>query len=404
MHCDLNNFFASVECLEHPELKGVPTAVAGSVENRHGIILAKNEPAKRFGVKTAEAVWQARQKCPSLVILEPHYEKYTAFSREAREIYRRYTEFIEPFGIDECWLDVTGSLLLFGDGKTIADRIRGEIKRELGITASAGVSFNKVFAKLGSDIKKPDATTVIPHDTFREKIWRLPASDMLGVGKATGHTLSRMGLLTIGDVARADPVLLRAALGKGGEYLWYCANGMDGSPVRKDGSFPPPKSIGRSTTKPFDLESEEQVRVTLISLCESVAHSLRENHALAGTIQLGVRDTSLVTYEHQRRLLTPTRLVGRLVETGLELYSEVNSRGEPLRSIGIRACELVNENECVQLSLDCDARRLEKLEAIESSVDSLRSRFGKNCIRRASLIDLNEPDSHPVLRSMLRFF
>ena len=247
LHCDMNNFYASVECMLNPELKNKPVAVCGSVEERHGIVLAKNYAAKAFGVSTGEAIWQAKQKCQDLVIVEPHYEQYMKFSKLAREIYGRYTDQIEPYGMDECWLDVTGSGCM-GTGFEIADEIRRTVKFELGLTISAGVSFNKIFAKLGSDMKKPDAITCIEADSFQEKIWCLPASDLLGVGRATEKVLSGYGIHTIGELAATSDDFLKCRLGKNGLAIKKYANGLDDSPVMRSDYVSPVKSIGHGIT------------------------------------------------------------------------------------------------------------------------------------------------------------
>ena len=387
LHCDLNNFFASVECLGREDLKGKPVAVAGSVEKRHGIILAKNDPAKKFGVKTAEAVWQAEQKCPDLVLLPPHYEKYNYYSNIVREIYEKYTDVIEPFGIDECWLDVTGSTMLFGSGEKMANEIRETVKKETGLTVSVGVSFNKIFAKLGSDYKKPDAVTVIDKEHFREIVWPLDAGEMLGVGRATKQSLRRLGLMTIGDIAATKPETLRMVLGKGGETLWRFASGLDNSPVISSQFAPPPKSIGRSTTPPRNLCPQNDMVLVLLKLCDRVSHSLRENHALAGVVQVHIRDTNLNITEHQRKLSEPIRLTELLFKTGAELINEVWLDNVPLRSIGIRACELTSENECIQLSLGQDYGRLERLEKIETEIEKIRSRFGRESVIRCRQLE-----------------
>lgn len=247
LHCDMNNFYASVECMLNPELKNKPVAVCGSVEERHGIVLAKNYAAKAFGVSTGEAIWQAKQKCQDLVIVEPHYEQYMKFSKLARGIYGRYTDQIEPYGMDECWLDVTGSGCM-GTGFEIADEIRRTVKFELGLTISAGVSFNKIFAKLGSDMKKPDAITCIEADSFQEKIWCLPASDLLGVGRATEKVLSGYGIHTIGELAATSDDFLKCRLGKNGLAIKKYANGLDDSPVMRSDYVSPVKSIGHGIT------------------------------------------------------------------------------------------------------------------------------------------------------------
>ncbi|MCC8169630.1 MAG: DNA polymerase IV [Oscillospiraceae bacterium] len=232
LHCDCNGFFASVECALNPKLKNVPMAVGGDPESRHGIILGKNELAKPFNIMTAETIWQAKQKCPELVIVPPHHDVYRRYSKRINDIYKQYTDLVEPFGIDESWLDVTGSRRLFGDGKTIADELRARIKEEIGLTSSECVSFNKVFAKLGSDYKKPDATTVFSRENWRELIFPLPAKDLLYVGKTTAGALSLMGINTIGELAAADKSSLEKRLGKAGTMLYTYANGLDDSPVK----------------------------------------------------------------------------------------------------------------------------------------------------------------------------
>lgn len=382
LHCDLNNFFAAVECLGKDEFKGKPVAVAGSVEKRHGIILAKNEIAKKFGIKTAEAIWQAQQKCPDLVLLSPHYELYNSYSQTVRQIYERYTDMIEPFGIDECWLDVSGSTFLFGSGEQIAQSIRQAVKSETGLTISVGVSFNKVFAKLGSDLKKPDAVTVISRDNFKKIVWPLDIGELIGVGKATKQSLYRIGLFTIGDVAKANPDMLKLVLGKAGESLWRYTNGLDNSPVISSEFAPPPKSIGRSTTPPENLCTREDIMAVLIKLCDRVSASLRQNHALAGVVQVHIRDTKLNITEHQRKLDEPIRLTELLFRTGCELINEIWDKKTPLRSIGIRAAQLVPQDESFQLSLGCDYKRLERLEKLECVIGDTRERYGKDSIVR----------------------
>ena len=261
LHSDMNNFYASVEILYDPSLNGRPVAVAGDEEARHGIVLAKNDLAKQFGIRTGQVLWEARQQCPELICVPAHYERYLHFSALARDIYISYTDQVEAFGLDECWLDVTGSVGLFGDGVTIANDIRARIRRELGLTVSVGVSYNKVFAKLGSDMKKPDATSVITPDNFRETAWRLPVSDLLYVGPATTRKLAQFGIHTIGALAQADQGFLYSLLGKNGIMLHRFANGQDHSGVRRYYAVPPMKSIGNSTTAPRDLVSEDDVKI-----------------------------------------------------------------------------------------------------------------------------------------------
>ena len=391
LHCDLNNFFASVECLSHPEYRDVPMAVCGSVEERHGIVLAKNEQAKKFGVKTAEAIWEAQVKCPELVIAPPHYDEYVKYSKLVRSIYEEYTDRVEPFGMDECWLDVSGSTLIFGSKREIADEIRRRIKRETGLTISVGVSFNKVFAKLASDMKKPDAVTVIDRDHFRSIVWKLPAEDMIGVGRATKKRLNSIGIYTIGDIAKTDLSTLRLTFGKSGEQLWRFAAGKDLSPVLSKSEIPPAKSVGRSVTCAHDLKSTDEVSAVMLYLTGKVAASLRENHAMATAVQIHIRDENLIVKECQAPLSQPTRIIEMLFSLGMELFSKTWNWDKNVRSIGIRACDLVAEDSFSQYNLFYSSLRYDKLEKLESKIFDICSKYGKNAIFRASTMKLAVP-------------
>ena len=401
LHSDMNNFYASVECLYHPELRGKPVAVAGDPEARHGIVLAKNYPAKACGVQTGDPLWMARQKCPDIVFTPPHYDRYMQFSTAAREIYSEYTDQVEPYGLDECWLDVTGSIALFGDGRAIADELRRRIRQELGVTASVGVSYNKIFAKLGSDMKKPDATTVITSERFKEIVWPLPVSDLLYVGRATHAKLKRYCIKTIGDLAAADQRFLQRLLGQNGMMLWCFANGLDTSPVSNIGAKSLIHSIGNSTTAPRDLVTDEDIKITLYVLCESVSARMREYDFVCDTVQLGVRDNELQSYERQGKLPYPNRAAKALFEKAFELYKRNHLSGKPVRSLSVRACRLsVRENE--QLSLMPDVAAIQKQEELESAVDALRNRFGHFSVQRGLLLtdlqlsSLNPKDDHVI--------
>lgn len=391
LHCDLNNFFASVECLGHPEYLDVPMAVCGSVEERHGIVLAKNERAKKFGVKTAEAIWEAQIKCPSLVIAPPHYEEYLKYSKLVRAIYEEYTDKVEPFGMDECWLDVTGSTLLFGDGKRIAYEIKERVKNEIGLTISVGVSFNKVFAKLASDMKKPDAVTVISKEIFRSAVWPLQAEEMIGVGKATKKKLNEIGIYTLGELANADASVLKLVFGKAGEQLKCCAAGKDFSPVLSKSELPPAKSFGRSVTCAHDLKTTEEVASVMLYLTEKVAASLRENNVMATVVQIHIRDEKLIVRECRAHLSQPTRITEMLYSLGMELFSGVWKWERNVRSIGIRACELVPEDSYSQYNLFYSGLRYDKLEKLEAQVFKICSKYGKNALFRASTMSLAVP-------------
>ena len=384
LHCDMNNFYASVECMLNPELRDKAIAVCGSAEERHGIVLAKNYKAKAFGVSTGEAIWQAKQKCPNLTIVEPHYEQYMKFSQKAREIYSRYTDLIEPFGMDECWLDVTGSRTM-GTGFEIADHIRRTIKFELGLTISAGVSFNKIFAKLGSDMKKPDAVTCIDYDTFREQIWSLPASDMLGVGRATEKVLAGYGIHTIGELAAAPERMLQARLGKNGLLIRQYANGEDYSPVKHTDYVSPVKSIGHGTTTMQDLENSAEVWAVMLDLVQDIGKKLRLHKKRAAGIAISIRNNELFTKEWQCRFELPTRSPSYLAKAAYALFCKSYGWERPIRSVTVRAINLVDENIPVQLTMFCDAERIERQERLDAAIESIRSRFGKDAIKNAVL-------------------
>ena len=384
LHSDLNNFYASVECLYHPEYRGKPLAVLGDPEARHGIVLAKNYEAKSRDVRTGDPKWMAEQKCPGIVFVPPHYELYMKHSRLVRQIYSEYTDQVEPYGLDECWLDVTGSTRLFGSGEEIADKIRKRVKSELGVSVSVGVSFNKIFAKLGSDLKKPDATTVIECDRLKEVVWPLPVKELLYVGRATHNKLKRRGISTIGDLANANPESLKFWLGKMGIVLWQFANGLDTSPVSNIGAKSLIKTVGNSTTAPRDLISDEDIRIILTVLCESVSARLREYGFICRTVQLGIRDNELEWIERQGKLEIPNRTAKSIFELSFALYKK-HANGKPVRSLSVRACDL-EPVDFMQLSLLPETRRLEKQEELESVVDGLRSRFGHFSVQRGIML------------------
>lgn len=389
LHSDLNNFYASVEQRDHPELRGKPVAVCGDQELRHGIVLAKSQEAKKLGVKTGQAIWEAQLRCPGLLVVPPHFERYLEVSGAVRDIYVSYTDQVEPFGLDECWLDVGGSEGLFGPGEAIANDIRGRIKREVGVTASVGVSFNKVFAKLGSDYKKPDATTVITRDNYRDVVWTLPVSDLLYVGPATTKKLARFGIKTIGDLARTGIELLHTTLGKVGVLLWQFANGLDSSGVSPYYAMPPVKTIGNSTTAPRDLVTDDDVKITLYALSESVAARLREQRSVCGTVQIGIRDTALLWYERQQKLYTPTCNSTVIADTAFRLFSE-NRPPRPVRSLSVRASGLALEDESPQLSFFPEDAKLLRRTDLERTMDHIRAKYGYSSIRRS--IQLLHPE------------
>ena len=376
LHVDQNCFYASVEMQRHPELRDKPLAVCGSQEERHGIVLTANYLAKPYGVKTGMAIWQARQRCPDLVILPPDMDEYIRFSRMAREIYEDYTDQIEPFGLDESWLDVTGSVGLFGDPMTIAREISGRIKFELGITASIGLSNNKITAKLGSDYKKPDAITRIEADNYKEIAYPLPVEDLLYVGPATSRKLRGIGISTIGRLAECPVDILVRRLGKMGAVLHAFANGQDVSPVQRSDHIPNIKSVGNSATTPRDLETEADVKLMLYLLAESVCSRMRELASRCTVVEIYVRDTQLNSIVRQRKLQAPSCSSQELAETGLDIFRHNYRWDRPVRSIGLRGAGLVEDLGTMQLSLYAEDQKRDKWERIDAAVDHLRQRSG----------------------------
>ncbi|MBR4889322.1 MAG: DNA polymerase IV [Clostridia bacterium] len=403
LHSDLNNFYASVECIQHPEWRNIPMAVAGDPEARHGIVLAKNEVAKRYGIRTAEALWQARQKCPNILFVPPHFDRYMAYSRAAREMYSQYTDQVESFGADECWLDVTGSGLLFGSGEKIAHELRERMKKELGLTVSVGVSFNKVFAKLGSDMKKPDAVTILSRENFKEKVWPLPVGELLFAGPATCEKLRRRGITNIGQLAHAPVRFLEYTLGKLGPQLHKYANGEDDSPVLRPDQLPPVKSIGNSTTAAHDLTSPEDIRITLYVLCESVSARMREAGFNARTVQLTIKDNTLQKQECQCRLEPANHTAKALFDAAYKLY-QTHKPTRPVRLLGVTATGFEDEEEA-QLSFLPEAKTLERVEKLETAVDTLREKYGDKTLQRGlmfldrSLSDVTPKKEHPMQRA-----
>lgn len=385
LHSDLNNFYASVEVLKNPDLKDKPVAVCGSQEDRHGIVLAKNQIAKEYNVKTGEAIWEAKKKCPNLVTVPVDFASYIKVSQRVREIYSRFTDRIEPFGIDECWLDVTDSIKNFGTGEQIADRIRKIVKEEIGVTVSVGVSFNKVFAKLGSDMKKPDATTIISIDNYKETVWKLPVEDLLYVGRATKKKLNSVGIYTIGDLATFDQKILEKLLGVWGKNLYINANGKDTSPVLTKSESGSVKSIGNSMTDYKDLWNFDQVKTLLLLLSESVAARLRESGlGRAKTIKVSVTDSTLKSYGKQLTLSHPTKSAGEIAKVAYSLFQSLYDWKNPVRGAGVSLSNFTMGLE--QLSFDIDQEKEKKQDRLDSAIDKIRAKYGNTMVQRARIL------------------
>ncbi len=386
LHSDCNSFYASVECLHHPEIREKPVAVGGDIEQRHGIILAKNQLAKQFHVSTGEAIWRAKQKCPELIVLPPNFPLYLRFSRLARDIYLDYSNRVEPFGLDEAWLDITSSENQKDKGERTAHEIRKRIREELGITVSIGVSYNKIFAKLGSDYRKPDAVTMITKENYRQIAWPLPVSDLLYVGPATKRKLNGFGVHTIGELAQTPVEILRSKFGKIGDILWCFSNGLDSSPVADFQNQPVVKSIGNSTTAPRDLERDEDVKIILYVLADSVARRLREQGLKGRTIHISIRDNSLFSFTRHKTLGFYTNLTGEIAGEALSLFREHYRWKRPVRSVGISVSDLAADTIYSQTSLFCDEVKREKVERLDKALDRLKARFGTFAVQPAVLL------------------
>lgn len=382
LHSDINCCYAAIEHLHHPELAGKPLAVGGDPEARHGIVLTADYIAKKHGVKTGMALWQAKQVCPEINFISPRMDLYLRFSKMAHEIYGEYTDLQEAYGIDESWLDVTDSVNIKGDGYKIAQEISNRMKSELGITVSIGVSFNKIYAKLGSDYKKPDAITTMYRDEFQKKAWVLPASDLLYVGRSTTAKLQKLGIRTIGDLARTDEKILHSQFGKMGDILWAFANGYDDSPVKYEDAHAPIKSIGNSTTTPRDLVNEQDVKIVLTILAESVAARLRENGFKCRVVEISIRDNELFSFTRQRKLDHATNVTREIAEEAFRLFQENYNWQKPIRSVGVRGADLVNDNYWEQIDLFSSVEFREKQMKVDAAVDDIRRRFGFYSVQR----------------------
>ncbi len=385
LHCDCNSFFASVESALNPALKDVPMAVGGSVEARHGIILAKNELAKKYNVQTAETIFSAKKKCPDLVIVPPHHELYEEYSDKINAIYLEYTDLVERFGIDESWLDVTGSRTLFGSGEEIAETLRRRVREELGITISVGVSFNKAFAKLGSDYKKPDATTVISRENFKEIVYPLPVGDLLFVGRSTREALSKLRIKTIGDLAESREDAIRKLLGKSGEVIYRYARGEDDSPVDPH-AHDEVKSVGNGMTFRRDLCSEKDILCGITHLSESIAVRMRKKGVKCTVVQVTIKSPDMHSIQRQEKLSSPTNLAKDITDKAMEIIHRNWNMRNPIRMLTVTGSGMISENEAVQLSF-FDTQKDLRHENLEKAIDKIRDKYGSDAVKSANIID-----------------
>ncbi len=388
-HCDCNNFYASCECLERPELKNIPMAVAGDPEARTGIVVAKNELAKKAGVKTTDTVWQAKRKCPGIVFVPPRHHYYKQVSDRVNAIYRDYTDYVEPASIDESYLDVTGAPEFYGmTPRELADAIRERVKREIGITVSVGAAENKIFAKMGSDYKKPDATTVILGDSYKTILWPLPVSDLMFAGKAAVKLLNEKGIETVGDLALQPRERMRALLGKGGESLWIFANGLDAEPVRRWGDLPEVKSVSHGMTFRRDLVTEEEILTGVAVQADRIAMSLRRQNLKGAVVSVQIKTPQLQVISRQVSLDHYTWLEHEIRDVAMKLIREHWHIGDPIRAITVGITKLLPAGDAAE-QLDLfdlmgekkeTGRAREKQDRMEAAVDSLRQKLGDTAV------------------------
>lgn len=384
-HIDLDSFYASVECLYNPKIRDFPVAVVGDFNARCGIVLAKNQLAKVSKVKTGDTLFEAKLKSPNIIFVKANFDRYLKVSKLAKKIYSEYTDKVESFGIDEAWLDLTGSTSLFGSPLSIANEIQKRIIDELGITASIGISFNKVFAKLGSDQNKPNGIFVVNRDDYKEKVWNLPVSDLLYVGRSTTKKFTKLNIKTIGDLANYDETVLCSHLGKAGSMLKTFANGDDKTEITKNTDNREIKSIGNSITLPRDLETLDEVKSVFYMLAESVATRLRKENLKCNLIQIHIRDNELSSLERQGHLSTPSFLSNDIAKKALDIFINKHIFDTPIRSLGIRACSFSNKDN-TQLDFFIDNKKIEKLEKAEKTIDKIRGVYGYYSVQKGILL------------------
>ena len=387
LHCDLNNFYASVECVLNPLLWNKPMAVAGNPKTRHGIVLAKNQPAKLLGIKTGQTIWEAKRLCPNLICLPPNHDLYQKYSFTVREIYKRYTDLVESFGPDECWLDVTNSQLLFGNGEKIANTLREVVKRETGLTISVGVSFSKYFAKLGSDLKKPDATTVISKANYKTLVWPLPANSLIFIGKHTIEKLNKLNIFTIGDLANADEDMLSSHFGVLGPKYKLMANGMDNEPVNNENNLGKTKSVGNGMTLVRDLTTKDEIETTVLTLAEKVAYRMRGEELFGKTVTLSLRDETLAFKSHSLTFSPPTNNAYTITQKCMQIFDSFwkNSKLK-IRSVRVAVSNLTQSGSETQLDM-FDSKKQEKNKKLDESLDKIRAKYGYYAVRRAKTLD-----------------
>lgn len=392
IHADLNHCYAQIEEMMFPELRNVPMAVGGDEESRHGIILAKNNLAKKHKIKTGESLREAYAKCPDLLIIHPNYNDYMYYTELVKDIYREYTDKVESFGLDEAWIELTGTEALFGDAIETAKNIQERVYRELGLMVSMGISYNKIFAKLGSDLDKNMGFTVITRDNFKQVVYPLPCDELLYVGQATKKKLNLYDIETIGDIAKSSIDFMKKILGKNGEMIWYFANGYDASEVKLSTWCRDVKSVGNSITAIRDMETNEDVRLVYSVLSESVASRLKDLGIKGFIITISMRNNKFQNFNRQRKIEQATNISSEILEAAMCLVREncpINKSGYfyvPYRSIGISVTQLVGDTVETQLNFFVDEEERFNAKKVDIAMDTIRKRFGFNSIKKCGLL------------------
>lgn len=390
IHSDINHCYAQIEEMMYPELRNVPMAIGGHEEDRHGIILAKNDLAKKYHIKTGESLRDAFQKCPELLIVPPHYDDYLFYTEEVKRIYREYSDKVESFGLDEAWIDITGTEKLFHKtAMELAEEIQRRVFKELGLTVSMGLSFNKVFAKLGSDLDKKQGLAVITRDNFKDMVFPLPIADILYIGKATSSQLNERNIYTLGDLALSSKEYIKSFLGKNGEMVWLFANGYDTLSVNSSQQVI--KSVGNGITAKHDIHTIEEAKIVLSMLAESVAKRLRQSNKLGSVISIGMRYKDLQGLSRQKRVDTPTNIAQEILDMVMILLRDNWNMAIPLRSLSISVSSLVEkETYAYQMSLFNTANEEDRYEQLhlEEVIQEIKERWGEKSIKYGhSLLD-----------------
>ncbi|MEF9966919.1 MAG: DNA polymerase IV [Longicatena sp.] len=386
LHSDINHCYAQIEEMKCPQLRDVPMAVGGHEEARHGIILAKNDIAKTYQIKTGESLREAYAKCPSLLIIHPHYEEYIYYTEKVKDIYREYSDKVESFGLDEAWIDISESIALFGSGEHIARTIQERILSEIGLSVSIGLSFNKIFAKIGSDMIKKKGFVEITRKNYQEKIWVLPVEDLFYVGRATKKKLKYISIDTIGDLARLPQGWMKEHFGKMGELIWWFANGEDVSEVALSVHREPVKSVGNAITAPKDIGTFEEAKIVYYVLVESVASRLREQGLRGNVVSISLRNKDLSWFSRQRKITCATNIASEIMETVLDLVRKNYDFVVPLRAIGITMSGLEVDSPYCQMNLFVSEEERHKQKKLEETVDDIRNKFGFEKAKRCAML------------------